>query len=54
PAGDGHTAVKVRRAWNAGIQFSPLETGVIAVANDGSVCGDWRTDVFIVGVGYKF
>ncbi|EHN2835451.1 Ail/Lom family outer membrane beta-barrel protein [Escherichia coli] len=53
-ASDGHTARHLSPAWNAGIQFSPVETVVIDLAYEGSGSGDWRTDGFIVGVGYKF
>ncbi len=52
-ASDGHTARHLSPAWNAGIQFSPVETVVIDLAYEGSASGDWRTDGFIVGVGYK-
>lgn len=41
-------------AWGAGVQFNPTESVVIDVAYEGSGSGDWRTDGFIVGVGYKF
>ncbi|TJR68624.1 Ail/Lom family outer membrane beta-barrel protein [Escherichia coli] len=53
-ASDGHTARHLSPTWNAGIQFSPVETVVIDLAYEGSGSGDWRTDGFIVGVGYKF
>ncbi|EFA3625215.1 Ail/Lom family outer membrane beta-barrel protein, partial [Escherichia coli] len=53
-ASDGHTARHLSPAWNAGIQFSPVETVVIDLAYEGSASGDWRTDGFIVGIGYKF
>ncbi|EFF0024278.1 Ail/Lom family outer membrane beta-barrel protein [Escherichia coli] len=53
-ASDGHTARHLSPAWNAGIQFSPVETVVIDLAYEGSGSGDWRTDGFIVGIGYKF
>ncbi|ENY9220342.1 Ail/Lom family outer membrane beta-barrel protein, partial [Escherichia coli] len=33
---------------------SPVETVVIDLAYEGSASGDWRTDGFIVGIGYKF
>ncbi|EET6561211.1 Ail/Lom family outer membrane beta-barrel protein, partial [Escherichia coli] len=49
-----HTARHLSPAWNAGIQFSPVETVVIDLAYEGSGSGDWRTDGFIVGVGHKF
>ncbi|KNG19897.1 Ail/Lom family outer membrane beta-barrel protein, partial [Escherichia coli] len=41
-------------AWGAGVQFSPTESVAIDIAYEGSGSGDWRTDGFIVGVGYKF
>ncbi|HEA1380984.1 TPA: Ail/Lom family outer membrane beta-barrel protein, partial [Escherichia coli] len=41
-------------AWGAGVQFNPTESVAIDVAYEGSGSGDWRTDGFIVAVGYKF
>ncbi|MGC0726518.1 Ail/Lom family outer membrane beta-barrel protein [Escherichia coli] len=41
-------------AWGAGVQFNPSESVAIDIAYEGSGSGDWRTDGFIVGVGYKF
>ncbi len=41
-------------AWGAGVQFNPTESVAIDIAYEGSSSGDWRTDGFIVGVGYKF
>ena len=41
-------------AWGAGVQFNPTESVAVDVAYEGSGSGDWRTDGFIVGVGYKF
>ncbi|MES1006118.1 Ail/Lom family outer membrane beta-barrel protein [Escherichia coli] len=41
-------------AWGAGVQFNPTEFVVVDIAYEGSGSGDWRTDGFIVGVGYKF
>ncbi|EDX33928.1 TPA: Ail/Lom family outer membrane beta-barrel protein [Shigella dysenteriae] len=41
-------------AWGAGVQFNPTESVAIDLAYEGSGSGDWRTDGFIVGVGYKF
>ena len=41
-------------AWGAGVQFNPTESVTIDLAYEGSGSGDWRTDGFIVGVGYKF
>ncbi|HAZ3609675.1 TPA: Ail/Lom family outer membrane beta-barrel protein [Escherichia coli] len=40
--------------WGAGVQFNPTGTVAIDIAYEGSGSGDWRTDGFIVGVGYKF
>ena len=41
-------------AWGVGVQFNPTESVAIDIAYEGSGSGDWRTDGFIVGVGYKF
>lgn len=41
-------------AWGAGVQFNPTESVAVDVAYEGSGSGDWRTNSFIVGVGYKF
>ncbi|MBI0938127.1 Ail/Lom family outer membrane beta-barrel protein [Escherichia coli] len=41
-------------AWGAGVQFNPTESVAIDIAYEGSGSGDWRTDGFIMGVGYKF
>lgn len=41
-------------AWGAGVQFNPAESVAVDVAYEGCGSGDWRTDGFIVGVGYKF
>ena len=41
-------------AWGTGVQFNPTESVAIDIAYEGSGSGDWRTDGFIVGVGYKF
>ncbi|EGE0544941.1 Ail/Lom family outer membrane beta-barrel protein, partial [Escherichia coli] len=41
-------------AWGAGVQFNPTESVAVDVAYEGSGSGNWRTDGFIVGVGYKF
>ncbi|WP_434081908.1 Ail/Lom family outer membrane beta-barrel protein [Escherichia coli] len=41
-------------AWGAGVQFNPTESVAIDIAYEGSGSGDWRTNSFIVGVGYKF
>ncbi|EON3863703.1 Ail/Lom family outer membrane beta-barrel protein, partial [Escherichia coli] len=41
-------------AWGAGVQFNPTESVAIDLAYEGSGSGDWRTDAFIVGIGYRF
>ncbi len=41
-------------AWGAGVQFNPTESVAVDVAYEGSGSGDWRTNSFIVGIGYKF
>lgn len=41
-------------AWSTGVQFNPAESMAIDLAYEGSGSGDWRTDSFIVGIGYKF
>ncbi|ENW8894979.1 Ail/Lom family outer membrane beta-barrel protein [Escherichia coli] len=41
-------------AWGAGVQFNPTESVTIDLAYEGSGSGDWRTDAFIVGIGYRF
>ncbi|WP_193126132.1 Ail/Lom family outer membrane beta-barrel protein [Escherichia coli] len=41
-------------AWGAGVQFNPTESVAIDIAYEGSGSGDWRTDAFIVGIGYRF
>ncbi|EES3896338.1 Ail/Lom family outer membrane beta-barrel protein, partial [Escherichia coli] len=38
----------------AGVQVNPTESVAIDIAYECSGSGDWRTDGFIVGVGYKF
>ncbi|EHP1066000.1 Ail/Lom family outer membrane beta-barrel protein [Escherichia coli] len=53
-ASDGHAARHLTLSWSTGFQFRPAETVVIDLAYEGSGSGDWRTDGFIVGVGYKF
>ena len=53
-ASNDHSSRHMSPAWSAGFQFSPAETVVIDLAYEGSGSGDWRTDGFIVGVGYKF
>uniref|UniRef100_UPI00254A24AE Ail/Lom family outer membrane beta-barrel protein n=1 Tax=Escherichia coli TaxID=562 RepID=UPI00254A24AE len=41
-------------SWGAGVQFILTAAVSIDIAYEGSGSGDWRTDGFIVGVGYKF
>ncbi|WP_096942583.1 Ail/Lom family outer membrane beta-barrel protein, partial [Escherichia coli] len=41
-------------AWGAGVQFNPTESVSIDLAYEGSGSGDWRSDAFIVGIGYRF
>ncbi|MBC6572512.1 Ail/Lom family outer membrane beta-barrel protein [Escherichia coli] len=53
-ASDGHAARHLSMAWSAGVQFFPADSVVIDLAYEGSGSGDWRTDGFIAGVGYKF
>lgn len=51
---DGGRHSNTSLAWGAGVQFNPTESVAIDLAYEGSGSGDWRTDGFIVGVGYKF
>ncbi|EFE8086809.1 outer membrane beta-barrel protein [Escherichia coli] len=51
---DGSRHSNTSLAWGAGVQFNPTESVAIDIAYEGSGSGDWRTDGFIVGVGYKF
>ncbi|EJQ0321525.1 Ail/Lom family outer membrane beta-barrel protein [Escherichia coli] len=53
-ASDGSVAQHTSLAWGAGVQFNPTESVAIDLAYEGSGSGDWRTDGFIVGMGYKF
>ena len=53
-AGVAYSRVSTSLAWGAGVQFNPTESVAIDLAYEGSGSGDWRTDGFIVGVGYKF
>ncbi|EDS7032443.1 Ail/Lom family outer membrane beta-barrel protein [Salmonella enterica subsp. enterica serovar Oranienburg] len=41
-------------AYSAGLQFNPWEHVAIDAAYEGSGTGDWHTNGFIVGIGYKF
>ncbi|PRT58424.1 Ail/Lom family protein [Escherichia coli] len=43
------------RLWRGGWRaVNPTESVAFDIAYEGSGSGDWRTDGFIVGVGYKF
>nr|WP_269059958.1 Ail/Lom family outer membrane beta-barrel protein [Citrobacter rodentium] len=37
-----------------GIQINPAENIAIDMAYETAGRGDWRTDAFIVGIGYRF
>ncbi|GHM09844.1 hypothetical protein ECZU41_45120 [Escherichia coli] len=50
---DGGRHSNTSLAWGAGV-VNPTESVAIDLAYEGSGSGDWRTDGFIVGVGYKF
>lgn len=52
--GAGDTERHTALAWSAGVQFNPADTVAIDLAYEGSGSGDWRTNAFIVGMGYKF
>ncbi|EIP7908477.1 Ail/Lom family outer membrane beta-barrel protein, partial [Escherichia coli] len=39
-------------AWSAGVQINPVDFLAVDLAYESSGSGDWRTDGFIVGVGY--
>ncbi|WP_225384727.1 Ail/Lom family outer membrane beta-barrel protein, partial [Escherichia coli] len=41
-------------AWSAGLQFNPADTVAVDLAYEAAGHGDWRTDAFIVGIGYRF
>ncbi|MGG5157931.1 Ail/Lom family outer membrane beta-barrel protein [Citrobacter portucalensis] len=51
---DGSRRSNTSLAWCTGVQFNPAESVTIDLAYEGSGSGDWRTDSFIVGIGYKF
>lgn len=51
---DGSRRSNTSLAWSTGVQFNPAEFVAIDLAYEGSGSGDWRTDGFIVGIGYKF
>ncbi|EIX4510403.1 Ail/Lom family outer membrane beta-barrel protein [Escherichia coli] len=53
-ASDGHSARNLTLAWGAGLQFNPAETVAVDIAYEVAGHGDWRTDAFIVGIGYRF
>ncbi|HFF0860909.1 TPA: Ail/Lom family outer membrane beta-barrel protein [Escherichia coli] len=53
-ASDGHSARHLTLAWGAGLQFNPADTVVVDLAYEVAGHGDWRTDAFIVGIGYRF
>ena len=53
-ASDGHSARHLTLAWGAGLQFNPVETVTVDLAYEVAGHGDWRTDAFIVGIGYRF
>ncbi|CAJ1278242.1 Ail/Lom family outer membrane beta-barrel protein [Escherichia coli] len=53
-ASDGHTARHLSLAWSAGLQFNPADTVAVDLAYEAAGHGDWRTDAFIVGIGYRF
>ena len=50
------TVATATRLWRGELacSFNPTESVAIDIAYEGSGSGDWRTDGFIVGVGYKF
>ncbi|MFB0897929.1 Ail/Lom family outer membrane beta-barrel protein, partial [Escherichia coli] len=52
PSGKGFSNTSL--AWGAGVQFNPTESVTIDLAYEGSGSGDWRSDAFIVGIGYRF
>ncbi|MBE7930393.1 Ail/Lom family outer membrane beta-barrel protein [Escherichia coli] len=41
-------------AYGMGIQINPAENIAIDMAYETAGRGDWRTDAFIVGIGYRF
>ncbi|HBN7239982.1 TPA: Ail/Lom family outer membrane beta-barrel protein [Escherichia coli] len=53
-ASDGHSARHLTLAWGAGLQFNPADTVAVDLAYEVAGHGDWRTDAFIVGIGYRF
>lgn len=51
-ASDSHN--KSSFAYSAGIQLNPIKNIAIDLAYEGSGSGDWKTNGFIMGIGYKF
>ncbi|EFI6899125.1 Ail/Lom family outer membrane beta-barrel protein, partial [Escherichia coli] len=49
-----HSARHLMLAWGAGLQFNPADTVAVDLAYEVAGHGDWRTDAFIVGIGYRF
>lgn len=47
---DKHTSI----SYSAGVQVNPIKNWAIDVAYEGSGSGEWSTNVFIIGVGYRF
>ncbi|HEI6819015.1 Ail/Lom family outer membrane beta-barrel protein [Yersinia enterocolitica] len=45
---------KTSFAYGIGLQFNPFESVAVDVSYEGSGSGNWRTNGFNVGVGYKF
>ncbi|EAR6352913.1 Ail/Lom family outer membrane beta-barrel protein [Salmonella enterica] len=45
---------KTEFSYGAGFQFNPVNNVAIDVAYEGSTGGDYKTNGFIVGIGYKF
>ncbi|EDS8888915.1 Ail/Lom family outer membrane beta-barrel protein [Salmonella enterica] len=45
---------KTEFAYGAGLQFNPVNNVAIDVAYEGTTGGDFKSNGFIVGVGYKF
>lgn len=50
---DGHRS-NTSLTWSAGVQFNPADSVAVDLAYEGSGSGEWRTNTFIVGVGYTF
>lgn len=45
---------KTEFSYGAGLQFNPLNNVAIDIAYEGTTGGDFKSNGFIVGVGYKF